>query len=65
MRLIITLDGSTNVDGLHSIEGSPPSNYFSMHVTGLLRANAGQKISVAVDSQDSGGWVASVRCGET
>jgi hypothetical protein len=61
MRLIIALGNSQNVDGLHSIEGTPPPSYYSMHVTGLLRAAKGQTISVAIESRDTGAWVAQVR----
>lgn len=60
-RLIVALDGDLNLEGVHTIEGSPPTNYFSMHVTGLVRATAGQRLAPVIESKDTGPWNVYVR----
>ena len=52
MRSAIALDGQHDPDTLHSIEQGLPTNYVTMHVTGLIQATKGQRISAAVNSPD-------------
>jgi len=65
MRLVISVDSQYNVDDLHTIEGSLPPNYVTLHVTGLLKATKGQRISAAVATTDSAVYEVYVRSGET
>ena len=50
-RLGISVNGSISVDnGLHAIRGSPPGNYYTLCVAGVVPLNAGTRIAIVIYS---------------
>ena len=56
-RIGISVNGSTSLDSsLHAIRGSPPDNYYTLHVGGVVPVSAGTRVAVVIYSASDTFW---------
>ena len=63
-RIVIAVNGKTDIDnGLHAIQGLPPSYFCTMNVAGVVKLDVGDYVSVWIYSDSDTQWYVSGESG--